>query len=428
MYKYRRIIVSVIVGLIILAMLAGLVISAFAESSSSIKNKITDLKEEAQKVSEKQRELNQEIKENGSDVMDLVEQKGQIDQQIKLTQDEIEIKNEMIREYNLLIAEKQNELDDATDKRAALNQKYKARIRSMEESSALTYWSILFKASSFADLLDRIEMINEIAAADSRMLDQLEQAAKEIETARAELSAEKDELEEAKAELAETEQTLDEQRAEADEIFAKLIADREALQAAAEKYDSLQIQLANEIAAKEVEYQNALQEEERARLAAEAAARARANANSGSSSSGSSSSGSSGRSGGGSGLFIWPCSARKITCGYGPRIHPTTGNYSSHTGIDIGAYSGDPIYAAASGTVTTATYGTAYGNYVTINHGNGYSTLYGHMTRYIVSAGDHVDQGQVIGYVGNTGWSTGPHLHFTVYKNGSLVNPLNYLP
>jgi len=65
---------------------------------------------------------------------------------------------------------------------------------------------------------------------------------------------------------------------------------------------------------------------------------------------------------------------------------------------------------------------------VTINHGNGYSTLYGHMTRYIVSAGDHVDQGQVIGYVGNTGWSTGPHLHFTVYKNGSLVNPLNYLP
>jgi murein DD-endopeptidase MepM/ murein hydrolase activator NlpD len=96
--------------------------------------------------------------------------------------------------------------------------------------------------------------------------------------------------------------------------------------------------------------------------------------------------------------------------------------------MDIAASYGSPIYACASGTVTTATYGTAYGYYVTINHGNGFSTLYGHMTRYTVKSGQYVTRGEIIGYVGSTGWSTGPHLHLTMYYNGALVNPLTYLP
>ena len=78
--------------------------------------------------------------------------------------------------------------------------------------------------------------------------------------------------------------------------------------------------------------------------------------------------------------------------------------------------------------MTAAGFDTGYGYYVTINHGNGYTTLYGHMCRYIVSAGDYVTQGQTIGYVGSTGWSTGAHLHFTIYYNGATVNPLGYLP
>ena len=96
--------------------------------------------------------------------------------------------------------------------------------------------------------------------------------------------------------------------------------------------------------------------------------------------------------------------------------------------MDIGAAYGDPIYACASGTVTKATFGTAYGYHVVINHGNGLSSLYGHMCRYVVSPGQYVTQGEVIGYVGSTGWSTGPHLHLTMYYNGALVDPRPFLP
>ena len=115
------------------------------------------------------------------------------------------------------------------------------------------------------------------------------------------------------------------------------------------------------------------------------------------------------------------------TSTYGYRVHPITGNYSFHNGLDLASYQGTPIYASKSGTVTTATYNYAYGYYVTINHYDGFSTLYGHMTNYVVSEGDYVERGQVIGYVGSTGYSTGPHLHFTVYYNGSTVNPAAYI-
>ena len=109
------------------------------------------------------------------------------------------------------------------------------------------------------------------------------------------------------------------------------------------------------------------------------------------------------------------------------RYHPLTGVYKMHYGVDLAAGKGTAIYAAKSGTVTTAAYGEANGYYVTINHGDGYSSVYCHMTNYTVSAGDYVAQGDVIGYVGTTGWSTGPHLHFEILYNGSNVNPMNYI-
>ena len=116
-----------------------------------------------------------------------------------------------------------------------------------------------------------------------------------------------------------------------------------------------------------------------------------------------------------------------MTDPYGYRTNPITGNYQLHNGIDLAANRGTPIYAAKTGTVSTAASGYGWGNYVVINHGDGYSTLYAHQDYYIVSEGDTVTQGQVIGYVGSTGNSTGPHLHFTIYYNGSTVNPAGYI-
>ncbi len=458
MYKYRRVIVSVIACVLALLLIGGLVISAFAATSGEIKQRIEGLQQQEAAIEAQKQALQKEIEENKSDLQDLVQKKNQIDQQIKLTQDAIENKNDQIQEYNLLIAEKQNELDDALSARDQLNEQYRARIRSMEENGKLTYWSILFKASSFSDLLDRVDLINEIALADSRMIGRIQEAAQQIELARQELAIEKVALEEAKQSLAEEEQTLVDQRAEADDVFAELMDDRDAMLEAAEKYEAQKEALLAQIAVQEANYKEAVAAEEKARREAEeAAARAREEAAAqaaaaredaavGGSGSGSGSGGSSSGSGSGSGGsssgsgtsagsgkvskygFIWPCASHYITCHFGPRIHPITGKYSNHSGTDIGASYGSPIYACASGTVTSATFGNAYGYHVVINHGNGFSTLYAHMCRFVVAPGQYVTRGQVIGYVGSTGMSTGPHLHLTMYYNGALVNPLIYLP
>ncbi|WP_300262410.1 M23 family metallopeptidase [Clostridium sp.] len=116
-----------------------------------------------------------------------------------------------------------------------------------------------------------------------------------------------------------------------------------------------------------------------------------------------------------------------VTDPFGPRVHPVTGKRSVHTGVDLGASYGTPILASKSGTVVEAGWNTAYGNMVIIDHGDGTSTLYGHSSSLAVQAGQHVSQGQVIAYVGSTGYSTGPHLHFGIMINGEWVNPMNYI-
>ena len=117
----------------------------------------------------------------------------------------------------------------------------------------------------------------------------------------------------------------------------------------------------------------------------------------------------------------------KVSSAYGWRIHPVYNVKKFHHGIDLTAKSGDPIVAARSGVVTRTTYDSASGYYVTINHGDGFSSSYLHMTHYCVKPGQNVNAGDVIGYVGSTGVSTGPHLHFAIYYNGSSVNPASYV-
>lgn len=127
-------------------------------------------------------------------------------------------------------------------------------------------------------------------------------------------------------------------------------------------------------------------------------------------------------------LFVYPITAAwRLTSKFGPRKDPFTGVASSHTGIDMACPTGTPIRAAMSGTVVYSGWSNVFGNYVIINHGNGYQSLYGHMAKITVKKGQSVDQTSKIGLVGSTGYSTGPHLHFTVYKNGKLVDPLSLL-
>jgi murein DD-endopeptidase MepM/ murein hydrolase activator NlpD len=128
----------------------------------------------------------------------------------------------------------------------------------------------------------------------------------------------------------------------------------------------------------------------------------------------------------GTGHFVWPVKG-PITSPFGWRINPVTHQHSGHTGIDIGVPYGTPIAAADGGTVIFAGWNVAYGNMTVIDHGGSFSTMYAHQSKQLVKVGDHVTQGQIIGYIGTTGWSTGPHLHFEIRVNGIPVNPMKYL-
>lgn len=221
--KNRKLWVSVIAGLLALAMLATLVAGilprdASAATSSELKDQLNDLKGEKDKLMEKIEELEKQQSDNFHDMQSLINQKDIIDQQVALLYAEMQNVDDQIAAYSLLIADKQEELELAQKRLAELNQKNKERIRAMEEEGELSYWSVLFKANSFSDLLDRLNMINEIAAADRRRLKEMSEAAEIVEKAKADLTAEKAELEKTKIEQEKTRQTLEAKNAEADKI------------------------------------------------------------------------------------------------------------------------------------------------------------------------------------------------------------------
>lgn len=408
----RKRVVSIIAGVLAFIMILTLILSilplsSFAANSSAIKQELEELKDEAEKIKEQQEALRKEQEANADDTKNVVEQKKEIDQQIKLIHDEINNINAQIQTYNQMIAEKQTELDEAQTRQKKLSEQYSTRIRAMEKNSHVSYWSVLFQSTSFSDFLGNLQMMADIAQADQKMLEELEAVALEIQSAQTELAAEKAGLNGQRASLAETQAELDEKSAESAMLLDQLHDNATEMRALQAQYEQQEAELSDDIAAKEKEYTEALRKEESAN-------------------SGGGSGGSSGGGGGGSWGYPLPYRAT-VTSAFGWRIHPITGKRSFHNGVDLAVGSGTAIYAVRSGTVTESTYSSVYGYYVTVNHGDGYSSLYAHMTHYVVSEGEYVEKGELLGYVGSTGWSTGPHLHFTIYYNGSSVNPMDYI-
>lgn len=417
--KIVRIISIVLAAVILLSLVStALIVMVHAASSSEIKSKLADLRAKQAEIQKQSDELEKSIAENKDQTKTLVSQKAEIDQEMEMSRQKIENLNEQIQQLNLLIAEKQTELEASVAKEEALQKQYKARLRSMEETGSVSYWSILFRASSFSDLLDRVDMIREIAESDQLMLKQLSAATQAVETERADLEQQKQDLQQTEDDLAVEQAELETKRAKADTLITQMQAEYASLSDEFLAAEADEAAVREQIKKTETDYFNALAKEQAAAAAAAAANKASNSNNSSASSSGGASSGG----------FAFPLAySTGVTCAYGPRVHPINGNKSFHYGVDLAAGMNTEIYATKSGTVTGATYGEANGYYVTINHGDGYSSIYAHMTNYVVSVGDSVKQGQLIGYVGTTGWSTGPHLHFEILYNGSNVNPMNYI-
>ena len=380
-----------------------------AESSASIRQTINSLEAEANEIASKKNALQKEIDANKSKTKTTVEKKAQIDQQIEISRLEIQNINDQIQQYNLLIAQKQEELDEGLALQAQLNSDYKLRIRAMEESGTVSYWSILFKASSFSDLLDRLNMIREISTSDQMMLKQMQENNDRIAAARSDMESDRELLSAKNAELNTLNSELAAQRQEAEAVILELSEELNTLSERREELDKADDKLRAEIMDAEKKYEAALTAEQQATLAQQ-------NVNN-----------PAGGQGGTSFISPLPLGSCTVTDSYGYRIHPIYGYYGMHGGVDLAAPTGTPVYAIAAGTVTRKGKTEANGNYIGLTHGNGWGSLYLHLDSFAVNDGATVSQGQIIGYVGSTGWATGPHLHFEIHYNGATVNPMDYI-
>lgn len=413
--------------------LSVLPIRAEAASSSEIRKQINALKEEKDQIKDKIKEVEEQYQENKDELADILARKNVIDQQVQLLTTEITNTNEQIAAYNILIADKQDELDNAEGRYDRLNEENRVRVRTMEEDGEISYWEVLFKANSFSDLLDRLNMVEEIASADQRRIKELSDAKDAVGVAQDALVEEKAGLEEVKADLDCTEAELDEKREEAMALMQELLAKADDLEALKLDFMQQEEDFLNEIAKKEVEFNAAKQAEWEAYMATYVPPTTQPTGGVGGTtgSDDGSSSGNSGSTGGGtsSGSTTWlvPCSYTSITSPFGYRTSPTAGASTYHQGVDLDTGTGWPVVATRAGVVTIAGWSNSAGNYVQINHQDGFSSIYMHLSSIGVKSGQIVSAGQYIGATGATGVATGDHLHFGISLNGVYVNPCSYV-
>ena len=399
--KKRQALSAVSVALVLALTLP---VPAQASKSADIQKQIDALEAENAKLQKEIDAIQTQYDENYSEMEAIVAKKSAIDQEMTLLSNKIENTNEQITACAQLIADTQDELEAAEEELAALSEQYRHRVRAMEEQGKVTYWQVIFEANSFMDLLDRINMIEEINASDRKRIEKMRIAADLVDAARMNLETEKSGLEMTRQALAEDEAALEIKRTESDDLLVELEAKSDEFELLLAESEVLQEELMQEIAAKEKDLKEAKYEEKLAKLAAQ------------------------GQNPPSDATWITPVSNYRLTSPFGMRLHPVLKYYRMHNGIDMAASQGTPIYATRAGKVTVASYQAGgAGNYVSINHLDGFSSIYMHMTHYVVSVGQSVKAGQLIGYVGSTGISTGPHLHFGISYAGTYVNPLAYI-
>ncbi len=323
----------------------------------------------------------------------ILEQKRALDEQNEVYRQELELIEEQVSLYTRLVDEKAAELEEATAAEEEQLATYKQHVRAMEENGKYTYLSIIFGSRSLSELMSNLDMIGEIMEADKRIYDQYTAAREKAEEIKAEYEVTLEQLSEKQDEYEAEKVELEAKIAEASAMIEQLEAE------ISTNYD-LYLEVLAQEEALESDIQNKIAELERQEAASSITS---------------------------TGSYIWPLPGYSPGSAYGWRMHPIFNEMRFHAGEDIGAPSGTPILAADSGVASVyPDNGNGYGNYIMINHGGGRVTLYAHMSSFAISGGATVTQGQVIGYVGSTGNSTGPHLHFEVRVNGATTDPKQY--
>lgn len=431
--KNRKLWVSILAGFMAFMMLFGLISSlipvrAQAQSSSEIRDQIDALEARQEEIQAQMSELASQQNSNYTNTEELVQEKSKIDQQVGLLYEKIANTNKQIDSYNVLIADKQEELDEAQKKLDDLSEKNRQRIRAMEENGKLSYWSVLFQANSFSDLLDRINMMEEIAAADRRRIRNLSDAAQEVAAAQEALAAEKEGLEASKTDLEASKQELLAKREEASAVLADLVKESQDINSQYAAFMQKNQELIEEIASKEIDFDNAAYEEWLATSETTTAPTEPPETEPEYNDDDEPEYGGGGYDGPSyGGDWIIPCDYVYLSSPFGWREPPTDGASTFHSGVDLAGYDNSPIWAARSGVVSEVGYNEYNGYFVRIDHGDGFVSVYLHLSYYVASYGQYISQGETLGYMGDTGIATGTHLHLTIYKDGALVNPADYI-
>lgn len=390
--KTVRLISCIVAGILVIAMLAsmlasGLVYAAAAEDDAdeaSLKDQLSQLEEQKSAVQERIADLTAQAN-------DVQATREALQQEIDLTKQEISTVEQYIERLQQQIDVKTTELEAAEKALAEKEEQFAQTVRTTYEQGDVSYLEVVLNASSFSDLLTRMEIVSAIMEDNQKTVDEYTAAKEDIEQKRDDLQDTQDEQKDYQENLSYKVDDLAASEAEQAALQESLEAYKAESEAEYDRIASEMQDVSNQIAA----------------LSAQAAA--------------------NGSVPMGDGTLIWPTpSCTATNSAYGYRVHPIYGTVKFHAGEDIPAGYGAEILAAASGTVVTAGWVSGYGNYTVIDHGGGLMTAYGHQSSFAVSVGDVVTQGQVIGYVGSTGNSTGPHLHFEVYVNGATVDPKSY--
>ena len=393
-------------------MAASLFVGFIPTTASAVtQSEINDLKSQKAALSEQSASYEATISSLKNKKNAQVELKTALDSKLALTNQQIMNLEEQIKLHDALIERKTQEVGEAQVTADEQLEKYKKRVRAMEESGRYNYIEVLFGANSIGEFLSLIDDIGDIMKSDKELEDSYKESVVNLKEAKAEYEEVQTELKQNKVECAQLKDQLQVDITQAAAVITSLQADINENTSVLSELDSQESALQSQIQAKV----NQLNEQKKAEE------EANRNNNNG---------GSSGGSTTGTGNLVWPSYCTYISSRQGPRVHPITGEYKNHGGTDIAASYGSAIYAADSGRVVSSSDGWngGWGNYVMIDHGNGMQTLYAHMSSRAVSVGQTVSRGQTIGYVGSTGMSTGPHLHFEMYVNGSRIDPQTKYP
>ena len=337
--------------------------AAFEETQAGLAN----AREQLTVANENIKNLELDILEIGQDIEDL-------EGQVALKQEEIQ----SIRDQIVVIEEKQVELYEQA----------KTRIRVMYEYGSAGYLEVLLDSKDLVDLFSRMEYINRLVEFDQNLFTELDGIKSEVERQEVQLEIQESQLNHMTAEATLQKKQLENKVVSKNLEVANILEDQELYNQRMDELEEEEARVDEEI--KELIRQSKLKYS--------------------------------------GGKMDWPVPGwYNISSPFGPRLHPIYKTWRNHNGIDIPAYSGTPIVAAASGEVVIAQYSSSYGNYVLLDHGDGYATIYAHCSKLLVTVGQAVARGEAIAKVGTTGWSTGNHLHFGVQVGGEWVDPMEYV-